>query len=178
MVVRKKLQSTSSESISFPTDSGAAKMAPHCVSLKKASLQSRGYTSFSDWNSDPNHVYIGRDMSHHIPEALGSKWGNPHIISKKCNLDQCLKRYEDHIRNDPDLFHAVLELGGKEIGCWCKPSPCHGDVLIKIFNEICCANACSLSGLEQSLLTGSESFLTTASDNCIITFTTPSGSQR
>ena len=24
---------------------------------------------------------------------------------------------------------------GKELGCWCKPSPCHGDILIKLFKE-------------------------------------------
>ena len=43
----------------------AIKKTPHCVSLKKISLINRGYKSFEDWNSDPNHVYIGRDMSHH-----------------------------------------------------------------------------------------------------------------
>ena len=53
------------------------KTTPHCVSLKKFSLKRRGYISFEDWNSDPSHVYIGRDMSHHVTGALGSKWGNP-----------------------------------------------------------------------------------------------------
>ena len=28
-----------------------------------------------------------------------------------------------------------MELEGKELGCWCKPSPCHGDILIKLFKE-------------------------------------------
>ena len=28
-----------------------------------------------------------------------------------------------------------MELEGKELGCWCKPSLCHGDILIKIFRE-------------------------------------------
>ena len=24
------------------------------------------------------------------------------------------------------------ELKGKILGCWCKPLPCHGDIIIKI----------------------------------------------
>ena len=76
-------------------------------------------------------------MSHHIPGALGSKWGNPYTFKKgdQNSLTRCLEKYENYIRRNPDLLNAVVELGGKEIGCWCKPSPCHGDILIKIFNE-------------------------------------------
>ena len=115
----------------------AIKKTPHCVSLKKSSLTRRGYKSFLDWQSDPNHKYIGRDMSHHVAGAVGSKWGNPFKAKKanKNSLNRCLKRYEDYIRKNPDLFNAVGELEGKELGCWCKPSPCHGDILIKLFKE-------------------------------------------
>ena len=77
-------------------------------------------------------------MSHHVTGARGSKWGNPFKINKNANKNsrnKCLKRYEDHVRRSPDLFNAVMELGGKELGCWCKPSPCHGDILIKLFKE-------------------------------------------
>ena len=28
-----------------------------------------------------------------------------------------------------------MELEGKELGCWCKPYLCHGDILIKLFKE-------------------------------------------
>ena len=30
---------------------------------------------------------------------------------------------------------AIPELNGKVLGCWCKPSACHGDILIKLFKE-------------------------------------------
>ena len=107
------------------------------MSLKKSSLASLGYKSFEDWNSDPNHVYIGRAVSRRVPGIPGSKWGNPFIAEKsnKISLYKCLKRYEDYIRNDPDLFNALIELEGKELGCWCKPYPCHGDILIKLYKE-------------------------------------------
>ena len=108
------------------------------MSLKKAPLTRRGYESFQDWDLDPNHLYIGRDMSHHVEGALGSKWGNPYKVAKNASkkaVDRCLERYEDYIRRTPRLFNALMELEGKEMGCWCKPYPCHGDVLIKLFKE-------------------------------------------
>lgn len=33
----------------------------------------------------------------------------------------------------------ILKLSGKLLGCWCKykaTSPCHGEVIVKIFNEL------------------------------------------
>ena len=130
--------STASTPYSFSSFSATAiQKIPHCVSLKRWSLRSRGYKSFKDWNSDPNHVYIGRNMSRHVAGAVGSKWGNPFKPKKgnKKSLKKCLERYEDHVRRNPQLFNAVMELEGKELGCWCKPSLCHGDILIKIFRE-------------------------------------------
>ena len=79
------LSSTTFTTSSLPSSSAAAIKIPHCVSLKKSSLSLRGYKSFEDWNSDPNHAYIGRDVSHHVAGALGSKWGNPFKVNKKSN---------------------------------------------------------------------------------------------
>lgn len=30
---------------------------------------------------------------------------------------------------------ALSELKGKTLGCWCKPNPCHGDVLLTLLKE-------------------------------------------
>ena len=108
-------------------------------------------------------------MSHYIAGAHGSKWGNPFKTKKrnKKSVKKCLERYEDHIRKDPDLFNAVMELEGKELGCWCKPFQCHGDILIKLFKEWQDASLCSDPGqfqvsacqtlIEQTVLSESES---------------------
>ena len=32
-------------------------------------------------------------------------------------------------RHDADWLAAVRALRGKRLGCWCKPGPCHADVL-------------------------------------------------
>ena len=126
---------TNPPSSSSSTTAIIKKKTPHCVNLKF--LTKRGYKSFEDWNADPNHMYIGRNMNHCVAGALGSKWGNPYKANKN-NLNllkKCLERYEEHIRSNPDLFNAVDELEGKELGCWCKPYPCHADILIKLFKE-------------------------------------------
>ena len=109
-------------------------MPPTIVSLKKAALASRGFKSFSDWSSQPGHLYIGRSMVHYIQGAEGSKWQNNFPV-KRYGLARCLELYEEKVRNSPELLGAIEELEGKELGCWCKPGPCHGDILIKIFNE-------------------------------------------
>ena len=74
-----------------------------------------------------NHhdVYIGRP----------SKWGNPFEIGKDGTRQQVIKKYEEWIRQQPDLLNQLDELKGKTLGCWCKPLPCHGDVLVKLINE-------------------------------------------
>ena len=54
---------------------------------------------------------------------------------KKYGLGKCLELYEERVRSTPELIEAIGELEGMELGCWCKPGPFHGDVLIKIFND-------------------------------------------
>ena len=108
---------------------------PTCVSVKKATINSRGYTNFLTWSCEPCHLYIGRDMQCYLEGVVGSKWQNPFTV-KKYGLTKCLELYEKKIRNSTELMAEIRELEGMELGCWCKPAPCHGDVLIKIFKEV------------------------------------------
>ena len=80
-------------------------------------------------------VYIGR----------GSIWGNPftHIKSKKtlatyvvATRDEAIFAYEEYIRNKPELLAQLYSLVGKRLGCYCKPESCHGDILIKLMQEL------------------------------------------
>ncbi len=78
-------------------------------------------------------VYIGRP----------SKWGNPYshkdgtLAKFKCNSrEEAVEKYEEHLRNDEDLMRLIKYLDGKTLGCWCKPLPCHGDIIIKVLNEL------------------------------------------
>jgi hypothetical protein len=77
-----------------------------------------------------NEVYIGR----------GSPFGNPVVIGKMCpicntvhkdrgsTLD-CYKIWLSEALNDCNFKEQVKDLYGKTLVCFCKPLPCHGDIL-------------------------------------------------
>ncbi len=82
---------------------------------------------------EPCDIYIGRP----------SKWGNP-FTHKPVNTlaefvvstrSEAVAKYEEYIRASP-LMKDIHELDGKVLGCWCKPKSCHGDILIRILDEI------------------------------------------
>lgn len=58
-----------------------------------------------------------------------SKWGNPFRIGVHGTRQEVIQKYAAWIATQPDLLAALPELAGKRLGCWCKPEPCHGDVL-------------------------------------------------
>lgn len=74
-------------------------------------------------------VYIGR----------GSVWGNPFTV-EQFGRDGCIEKYEQYIRDklrlNPELWQELRKLEGKVLGCFCKPKRCHGDILVKILEEI------------------------------------------
>lgn len=70
-------------------------------------------------------VYIGRP----------SKWGNPFVIGKDGTREDVVEKYEQWIRQQPDLLNDLHELKDKVLACWCSPQACHGDVLVKLVNE-------------------------------------------
>ena len=107
------------------------------VNVKKNFLIQAGYKDFQDWAKNPNHVYIGRDMSYYIPGTKGSKWANPFKL-KTLGANKSLELYEEYVRNNKDLMNQLDELDGKVLGCWCitpENDKCHGKVLVKLLNE-------------------------------------------
>ena len=67
-------------------------------------------------------VYIGR----------GSKWGNKFVIGKDGSREEVIEKYRMWILNNEYLLSCLEELRGKVLGCYCKPKPCHGDVLVEL----------------------------------------------
>ena len=74
---------------------------------------------------EPHDVYIGRP----------SRWGNPFSIGKDGTRSQVIEKYEEWVRDQPELLARLPELKGKRLGCWCKPDACHGDILVKLLKE-------------------------------------------
>ena len=65
-------------------------------------------------------VYIGR----------GSPWGNPYRIPADGNRQEVIALYKQWLRQQPELLRRIArDLRGKRLGCFCKPLPCHGDIL-------------------------------------------------
>jgi len=71
-------------------------------------------------------VYIGRP----------SKWGNPFEIGKNVSRNEVIAKYKEYLLNNPKLLADIPELEGKILGCWCKPSKCHGDILAEMANSV------------------------------------------
>jgi hypothetical protein len=75
-------------------------------------------------------IYIGR------PSLLG----NPFRITKQTPRESAISKFREYaaekVRIDPEFKEAVKNLAGRRLFCYCAPAPCHGDVLIRICEEL------------------------------------------
>ncbi len=71
-------------------------------------------------------VFIGRPSAYGIPFSV-----------KQYGRERCIKLYERWVRSQPMLMQQIRsELKGKDLVCYCSPKHCHGEVLLKIANEV------------------------------------------
>lgn len=76
-----------------------------------------------------------------------SDYGNPFRLEKdggNYTREGSIKAYRDWFYSDENQElreRAREELKGKTLGCWCKPKPCHGDVLVGFLDGMKC-NEC------------------------------------
>jgi hypothetical protein len=88
-----------------------------------------------------NKLYIGR--YNHKLKLKTSPLSNPYFISKVLKRDeaialykrfvwQSIKRYRDELIVDGimDELIKISKSNNAELVCYCKPLPCHGDVII------------------------------------------------
>lgn len=86
---------------------------------------------------EPYDIYIGRP----------SMWGNP--FSHKGStiaryrvdtIEEALWEYERYLRHQIKAraitLNDIRKLKGRTLGCWCKPGPCHGDILVEYINRL------------------------------------------
>ena len=107
------------------------------VNVRHTNLKGIGYEDLEQWVSCPDNIYIGRSNKH-AKGATHSKWNNPFTM-KSCGDDRdlCVQKFKDYILLNSDLMSSLHELKGKNLGCWCYPQKCHGDILIALVNEHC-----------------------------------------
>ena len=117
--------------------------APVLKCIAKDQREKDGYKSFKAWIDDPKNVYIGPHLHKYVKNYNGkeSMWMNPyqaHFPKAEAN-----KLFENFIRSHAVLYNCIPSLTNTVLGCWCEPltssngevSECHGDVLIKLYNE-------------------------------------------
>jgi len=91
----------------------------------------------------------GRDV---VIVARPGTMGNPFIVGKNGTRAECVdmhrklmagylcisvdrecieaqREHLGHVRRDRELYR------GRNVACWCKGAPCHGDTLLEIFNR-------------------------------------------
>ncbi len=83
-------------------------------------------TSVVNKKTDEFDVYIGR----------GSPFGNPFVIGVHGSREEVIERYAKWVVNQPHILALLPTLVGKRLGCFCFPLRCHGDVLVKLIEEL------------------------------------------
>ncbi len=97
-------------------------------------------------------VYCGRGkgiFNNPLNCPIGtSGWlGNPIVIGQRCMIcskihgssGDTLPCYKEYLLNRLKEFsfkEEFLKLRGKKLGCFCKPKPCHTDIMIELVDVL------------------------------------------
>lgn len=72
-------------------------------------------------------VYIGR----------GTPWGNPYVLNVHGDRDEVIRKYAKYLESKPQLQQQMKEqLAGKDLVCHCAPLACHGDIILRVANNM------------------------------------------
>jgi len=74
-------------------------------------------------------IYIGRP----------TPFGNPFKIGEQITREGAVEAYQELINwskiHNPAFIHMLIDnLKGRDLLCWCAPSPCHGDIILTLVN--------------------------------------------
>ena len=82
------------------------------------------------FTQDPDFVRIDRCSPFGCPFRIGEDGTREHVVEKYRQY------FRSRIATDADFIEKVLRLKGKLLGCWCKPLPCHGDIIAEYLNNL------------------------------------------
>lgn len=66
-----------------------------------------------------SYVYIGRP----------SQWGNPYTVDQY-GRGGAIAKFKEAMDKRTDLYQWLAPLRGQDLGCYCAPQPCHGDMIL------------------------------------------------
>lgn len=101
------------------------------------------YNNLEEWMNDTNNIYIARAGVVFINDKRfpiqSSKFANPYKIGKDGSREEVIAKYKKYIteklENDDLLISELLLLKGKNLGCWCYPEMCHGNILLELIDK-------------------------------------------
>lgn len=81
-------------------------------------------------NNNDFDCYIGR------PNLCG----NPYKIGEDGSREEVIEKYRTYfnfmMKTSVQFKRDIENLKGKRLGCYCKPLPCHGDVIIEYLDSL------------------------------------------
>ena len=79
--------------------------------------------------------YIGR-----AGRGKDGYFGNPFMLQvgekKGASIEKYRVFFYDKLKADPEFKKRIHGLKGKILGCFCKPYPCHGDVIAEYLETV------------------------------------------
>lgn len=81
---------------------------------------------------EPYDVYVGR-----AGNGQDGYFGNPYrAMPRQESIALFRKYFYKRLKEDPTFNKRVRSLKGKILGCFCKPKPCHADVIAEFLNSL------------------------------------------
>lgn len=148
-IVKKKLDNWLNENISHAIIFDDGEEFPNEVkNIKKTNIPFR-YIKINITRviniKEEQKYYSEKDSQSYEYIGRGSYWGNPYSIYLANGSENDESPRENVIRKFKyDFEHNLLlkvdvnkvyELSGKRLGCFCKPKPCHGDIIADFLNS-------------------------------------------
>lgn len=99
------------------------------------------YNNLKEWIDDTNNIYIARAGVVFIENTRfplqSSKFANPYKIGKDGSREEVIIKYKNYITEklkNENMLSELLDMKGKNLGCWCYPAMCHGNILLELID--------------------------------------------
>lgn len=87
-----------------------------------------GRTRVVNIRKEAYDAYIGR-AGHGMDGYFGNPFRLEPGMARGDTLDRYRKYFYHRLGTDEEFRKRIEELQGKTLGCFCKPNPCHGDII-------------------------------------------------
>lgn len=106
-------------------------------------IKPKGFKNLKEWMKEPNNVYIGRAGvvlidGERFPKN-NSLFCNPYKLNIDGTREEVIEKYRKYItkkiETEAIFKRELLKLKNKNLGCWCFPEFCHGNILLELIEK-------------------------------------------